>query len=278
METITSEDENENHTETVIEDVIEYVTVTSEDEKENYNEPAMEDAIEYVAEDVLESEREDIPDNNSVVLAKSNETDSSHDGPVIIVVSVNLNEPHIIDNVQFAIDKSKGFLIGRNKEAAIDIKHQAISRDHCLIDFKKDQAMVENLSSLGMLVNRKYLKKKNQTCSLNNGYEIILSKYLPEFVLKFYEKASHIPAEEMKILTKNMAILNRKRKIESSTLDSENVVDAKRSRQNNQNKRQELQQEKINLETSFSKRLSTARKSYDTRMECYLFKQNCYVD
>ncbi|KAL1465197.1 hypothetical protein WDU94_004786 [Cyamophila willieti] len=246
-------------------------TVTIEDVKENYigdSENIIEDVIEYVTEEVLEMENEDIPGNNNlVVLAKSDNNDSTQDWPVIIVTSsLNLNEPQIINNVQFAIDKSREFLIARNKEAAIDIKHEAISRNHCVISFKENQAFVKNMSSVGMSVNNVCIKNKNQTCALNNGDEIILSKYLPEFVMKFYENASHIPAKEMKILTENLSILNKKRKKED-TLDSENVGDAKRCRQHCQNKRQELQQEKIDLETSFSQRMSNARKSYDSQMQ-----------
>ncbi|KAI5755359.1 putative leucine-rich repeat-containing protein DDB_G0290503 isoform X3 [Diaphorina citri] len=240
------------------------VEVTQDD---NFEIIKMEEAFEEISEEnnspilILD----DIgPANNELDLNAKDISNSEND-PIIIVASLNTNEL-IVDDLKFNIDKNKEFLIGRSQQAAIDIRHQAISRNHCIIGFVKNKAFVKNMSSVGMFVNKNFMKNKNEICFLTSGDKIMLSEKVPEFILKYYDDISHVPVFELKTLNENLAIINRKRKL---LADSEQNTDqAKKSKRDSQTEqKRQLEQERVLLNESFTQRLSVARKNYDSQVQ-----------
>ncbi|KAI5750300.1 hypothetical protein M8J76_014461 [Diaphorina citri] len=240
------------------------VEVTQDD---NFEIIKMEEAFEEIPEEnnspilILD----DISPANNELDLNAKDISNSENDPIIIVASLNTNEL-IVDDLKFNIDKNKEFLIGRSQQAAIDIRHQAISRNHCIIGFVKNKAFVKNMSSVGMFVNKNFMKNKNEICFLTSGDKIMLSEKVPEFILKYYDDISHVPVFELKTLNENLAIINRKRKL---LADSEQNTDqAKKSKRDSQTEqKRQLEQERVLLNESFTQRLSVARKNYDSQVQ-----------
>lgn len=181
--------------------------------------------------------------------------------PIIIIASENTEELKIED-ILFPIDVNKEFVIGRNMAAEIDIPHQSISRKHCVISHNDNKAQIRNMSSGGMYVNMKFMKEINESCRIHNGDEIVLTKYLPDLTLKYYENISYVSSEESEML-------QRKRLKRKQIMDLEGRVNkSKRSKVNNKENRhsQNLSDEKVKLDDSFTKRMSFARQSYDSQI------------
>lgn len=109
------------------------------------------------------------------------------------------------------MDFSFELSVKNNNWGLMDIEHMYTDIENYSVPIDILLSMLQ--SSVGMFVNKNFMKNKNEICFLTSGDKIMLSEKVPEFILKYYDDISHVPVFELKTLNENLAIINRKRKL-----------------------------------------------------------------